>query len=516
MSLKRNIAGISALGIIGALSLTAVSSLNNNDNTANAAAKFGDINSDGYIDAVDASIILKYYSYASTCEGTPTALEEFMKKNTDTTEPSTTDKKISLKTGGETFTILSWSDTDIPNLISSWRGIYEGDIIKYFNSPTDYDITAPSGAKINFINVNSAGSYASEYYDEIFNQGDDVDVYFVEPYWALNYMDNDKLSAPLSDIGITEDDMSEWYPYTKKLAKNSNGVLKSVPYNIAPGAFVYRSDLAEEYLGVKTSEEMQAAIGDWDKFSGSAKTIAEKSEGKVALADSLGGMWEAFSCGRFDFTASGNISDLSNDVKYFADMAKGLWNVGGVARNAQWTDEWQQAGQKSLCMGYFVPSWAFFYNDSFVCEATSKQPGNWSICVGPQAYCWGGNDIIVNPSTDNGDDVRSFILSSAFNSENMKRLAYFDNMPNNMSANAQLAKDNLWHDTKMIDILNAENYYAIFDQSARKIDMKSYSSYDETIKSDIIEAIKDSYIDIGQSWDDTMKAIQDEINKIKP
>ena len=167
-------------------------------------------------------------------------------------------------------------------------------------------------------------------------------------------------------------------------------------------------------------------------------------------------------------------------------------------------------------MGYFVPSWAFFYNDSFVCEATSKQSGNWSICVGPQAYCWGGNDIIVNPSTDNGDDVRSFILSSAFNSENMKQLAYFDNMPNNMSVNAQLAKDNLWHDTKMIDILNAENYYAIFDQSARKIDMKSYSPYDETIKSDIIEAIKDSYIDIGQSWDDTMKAIQDEINKIKP
>ena len=53
MSVKRNIAAVSALSLIGALSLNAVSSLISNENTANAAAKSGDINYDGKIDCFD-------------------------------------------------------------------------------------------------------------------------------------------------------------------------------------------------------------------------------------------------------------------------------------------------------------------------------------------------------------------------------------------------------------------------------------------------------------------------------
>lgn len=514
MSLKRNIAAVSALSLIGALSLNAVSSLISNENTANAAAKFGDINSDGYIDAVDASILLRYYSYASTAEGTPVSLEKFLAGDTDMTEPTTSDtsdKDVSLNKGGDTFTILSWNNSDVPELIANWTGIYVEDVEKNLSSGSGNEITAPSGAKINFINVNSAGLYASEAYDEIFNSGDDVDAYFAEPYWALKYMDNDKRSAPLSALGITEKDMGEWYPYTKTLAKNSNGVFKSVPYDVAPGAFMYRSDLAEEYLGAKTPEAMQTAIGDWDKFSSSAKTIAEKSEGKVALADSIGGMWEAYSCGRFDFVTSDNRFNESDDIKYFADMAKELWNVGGVAKDDQWTDFWTQNGRDGFCMGYFVPSWAFYYNGSFVSEAAKGQEGKWSICEGPQAFYWGGNDILVNPSTDNGDDARSFILSAAFNSESMNHFACFNDMTNNMSVNAQLAKDNTYHADEMIDIFRGENYYTVFNQSARKIDIKKYTPYDESIKSIIVETIKRSYLDGNRNWDDTLNVALDRI-----
>lgn len=517
MSLKRNIAAVSALSLIGALSINAISTLNSNDNTANAAAKFGDINSDGHIDAVDASIILSYYSYASTAEGTPVSLEKFIAGDTaDKTEPSTsdkTDKDVSLKTGGDTFTILSWNNSDVPSLVANWTGLNEDYVMNNLNSRSGDELKTPSGVKINFINVNSAGAYASEAYDEIFNSGDDADVYFAEPYWALNYMDNDKLSAPLSALGITEDDMGEWYPYTKTLAKNSNGVFKSVPYDVAPGAFIYRSDLAEEYLGVKTSEEMQTAIGDWDKFSVSAKTIAERSEGKVALADSLGGMWEAFSCGRFDFVTSDNRFNLTDDIKYFADMAKGLWNVGGVSKNDQWTDDWIKSGQEGISMGYFAPSWAFCYNGSFISEAAKNQAGKWSICIGPQAYYWGGNDILVNSSTDNGDDARDFILASTSNSENMNKFTYFNNIPNNMFVNAKLAKDNTYRAKDMTDIFNGENYYTVLDQSARKIDIKKYAPYDESIKSIIIYTTERSYIKNERTWDDTLNEMLDRISE---
>ena len=62
MNFKRKITGIFALSLVGALSITAVSAFDNTNDTVNAATKFGDINSDGYIDAVDASIILSYYA----------------------------------------------------------------------------------------------------------------------------------------------------------------------------------------------------------------------------------------------------------------------------------------------------------------------------------------------------------------------------------------------------------------------------------------------------------------------
>lgn len=522
MNFKNTMAGISALGLISALSLTTISmsrTIDNSAATANAASKFGDINSDGNINAVDASILLSYYAYAQTAKGIPMSLEEYLTDNSDKTQPTTSnviDKDFSLRTGGDTFTIVAWNNDEVPSLISNWTGIYKETVIEYLNAGSDERLTAPSGAYINFFNFGVGGGDASERYDALFNQGHDIDVYLAEPNWALKFMDNDTRSAPLSSLGISEKDMGEWYPYTKKLAKNSKGVYKSVPYNIAPGAFVYRSDIAEKYLGVTTPEEMQTAIGDWSKFTSSAKTIAEKSGGKIALADSLAGMWQAYSCGRFDHVTSGNKLDLSSDVRSFADMAKDLWESGGVTKNSQWTDEWIQAGQNDVCMGYFVPSWAFYYNGSFVYEAVNKQPGKWSICSGPQAFYWGGTDMLVSPATDNGDDARSFIISAAFDHDTMMPYACFNNMPNNMSINAELAEGNTYHNTDLIDVLSAENYCSVFDQSARSIDIKKYSPYDYTINSNIISQIYSTYLVKERSWDDTLTAIQDIIYENYP
>ena len=166
MNFKRNITNISVLGIIGALSLTAVPMFNNTDNSAdtvNADSKYGDINSDGYINAVDASIILSYYAYTATTKGTPMTLEKFIANGSGTTEPTTSDpsdKKVSLKTGGDTFTIVSWNHDEAPSLISNWTGIKTEDVIERMYSGADDPITAPSGAKINFVNLNTVGATA--------------------------------------------------------------------------------------------------------------------------------------------------------------------------------------------------------------------------------------------------------------------------------------------------------------------------------------------------------------------
>ena len=63
----------------------------------------------------------------------------------------------------------------------------------------------------------------------------------------------------------------------------------------------------------------------------------------------------------------------------------------------------------------------------------------------------------------------------------------------------------------MTDIFNGENYYTVLDQSARKIDIKKYSRYDESIKSEIIGTIKRSYIEGDRNWDDALNETLDRI-----
>ena len=510
MNFKQTIAGISALCLVGAIAVTNAKSVAPKTD-ANAGSLFGDINADGRIDASDASLILGYYSYLSTTSGTPVSLEKYLVMGTDMTAPATPSvpaREVSLKTGGDVFTVAAWNNEDAPYIIANWLGINS----KTFLSMIEYGntIITPSGAELNYINFNVGGGAAPEKYDAMFNSGKDLDVYFAEPDWAHKYMDDDKRSAPLSALGITEDDMKDMYPYTKTLAKNSSGVYKSAPFAVAPGAFAYRTDLAELYLGVTSPEEMQTAVSDLSKFVETAEAIAVKTGSQVALADSISGMWNVYSCGK-TFVTNGNQLYLGSDVQEFAQMANELCKFGGVTRNNQWTDEWISAGQQGKCMGYFVPSWGY---GGFFKDVSDKTAGKWAVCAGPQPYYWGGYSMLVNPATDNGDDASSFMLSSAFNHDTMKQYAsQSSEMPNNMAVNSELAEANFYYNQSLSPTLNNQNYYAILDQNAKAISLDSYTKYDYTVKWCILNGITDEYIknQQGRNWDTALSKIKNSI-----
>ena len=101
---------------------------------------------------------------------------------------------------------------------------------------------------------------------QLFNDGGDLDVYFCEADWALKYINDDNRTLALSKLGLGDKDFANIYSYTDEIGKDSNGVRKGVSWQAAAGGFAYRADLAEEYLGVKSPEEMQAKIDDWDLF----------------------------------------------------------------------------------------------------------------------------------------------------------------------------------------------------------------------------------------------------------
>ena len=231
---------------------------------------------------------------------------------------------IELGTGGDTFTVASWNYYDAPILLGNWLGVDADDV------KNSKGLKTPWGSRVKFVCFNTFGANASECYDNMVNKGDDLDVFLIEPDWALPLLNDDTRTAPLSALGFTENDTNDMYPFTVEQGRNNDGVLKALTWTASSGCFVYNADLAEQYLGVLNTEEMQQIIRDWDSFAESAAEVAERSNGKVALADSVDGMWQAYSCNMSMPLVVDNQLVLGDEVKRFADMAKKLCAVSGA------------------------------------------------------------------------------------------------------------------------------------------------------------------------------------------
>ena len=427
-------------------------------------------------------------------------------QDTTKAEESTGEIADSVGKGGDTFTIAAWNADDVPFLIAQWKGL------DYDSIQDDLANDAVDGIK--FINFGVGGGDASEKYDNLFKSGDDLDVYFCEADWALKYINDDEKTLPLADLGLGDSDFANIYAYTDEIGKSSDGVRKGVSWQAAAGGFQYRSDLAEEYLGVTSPEEMQAAIGDWDKFVEAAQTVSEKSSGKTALADTLGGMWQAYACGRTTPWVVDNALQIDDFCKEFADTAKALWDCGGVTKNGQWTDEWTAAGTNDTCMGYFVSTWGF---GGFALDAAGGEGGatygKWAVCQGPQPFFWGGTWIVVNPKTDNGEEARDFILSATSNEDQMSTYAVSKpEYVNNSKVMDDLISSNTVFNEKITNNLGGQNFYAELADNAKTIDFNGLiTPYDATIKTDFINVVKEQYLEGGASWDDTVEAFKDKI-----
>ncbi len=411
----------------------------------------------------------------------------------------------SVGTGGDTFTVAAWNADDVPYLIAQWKGL---------DAAAVADNSADSS--INFINFGVGGGEASEKYDNLFKSGDDLDVYFCEADWALKYINDDEKTLALDKLGLGDSDFANIYSYTDEIGKDKNGVRKGVSWQAAAGGFYYRSDLAKDFLGVEDPEAMQEKIGDWDKFVAAAKEVSEASGGKTALADTLGGMWQAYACGRTTPWVVDNKLQIDDFCEDFANTAKELWDCGGITKNSQWSDEWTAAGTNDTCMGYFVSTWGF---GGFALDAAGGEGGatygKWAVCEGPQPFYWGGTWIVVNPKTDNGEEARDFIVSAT--SDEAQMAAYATSKPEYVN-NSKVMDDLISSDTvfnqKITDNMGGQNFYAALAENAKQINFNGLiTEYDATVKTDFINAVKENFLDGGATWDETVEAFKDLVSE---
>lgn len=450
-------------------------------------------------------------SSSSTAESSAESSEVSEESDADTDEDSDADAdtdssdsasvelgEIQLATGGDTFTVAAWNADDVPAMLEQWKAA-----------------TGVSDDKVNFINFDVGGGSASEKYDALFNDGADLDVYFCEADWALKYINDDTKTAPLEQLGFTDESFADIYSYTDEIGKDSNGVRKGVSWQAAAGGFAYRTDLAEQYLGVTSPEEMQAKIGNWEDFVTTAEDIAEQSGGKTALADTLGGMWQVFAASRTTPWVVDNALEVDDSCKEFADYAKRLWDCGGVTKNPQWDASWYASGQDDSAMGFFVSTWGF--GDSILAQAAGGEGGatygKWNVCQGPSPYFWGGTWIVVNPATDNAEEAQSFIKTFTVDREQIKEYALSKpEYCNNMVVMQEIVDSGENPNDYVTNLLDGQNYFEVLHENAKQIDLNGLiTPYDSTIKADFIETVQSEYLEAGASWEDTQIAFMEKV-----
>lgn len=417
----------------------------------------------------------------------------------------------SVGNGGRTFTIASWNADDAPALLASWQGETDFEYYKEQLKMNNVD-------NINFINFNVGGGNVSEHYDVMLNSGEDLDVYFCEADWAMKYINDDSRTLALSKLGLGDECFRNIYSYTDDVGRSTvTGERKGVSWQAAVGGFAYRADLAEKYLGVKDPEEMQAKIDDWDKFVSTACDIADQTNGRVALADSIGGLWQAFSCARSSpWVVDGRVT-IDDSCEAFANIAKVLWETGGVTHNNQWSDEeWTGAGVDGSCMGYFVSTWGF---NGFFMDAVGDNYGKWALCQGPTPYYWGGTWIVVNPKTDNGSEARDFIYASVCDPQRMRLYAMEKpEFVNNAAIMNDLISRNVVFNDKVTGAFkDRQNIYSLLADSASMIGFNDMiTQYDAVIKSAFVSAVQWEYCYYDTDWDSTVDSFMDEVHAKVP
>lgn len=386
--------------------------------------------------------------------------------------------------GGDALTILCWTEDDLKFM---------------------YDVVANSTGMAKemmvYKNVGASGGEANEKYAQVFAADEDVDLFFCDADWNMAYQNNDEYSAPLSGVGISEDMYTNAFDYTVPMGKDVNGVLKGVTWQVAAGGYAYRTDLAEEYLGITTPEDMQAAIGDWDAFWATAATVYEASEGVTAMADSLGGVWRAYSNGnRTSAWVQDGVITADNSkacLGDFINMAKTNYDAGYISTASQWTEDWLPQGmsagtQANKTMGFFFPTWSLGAG-SQLSQAEGEEGaegstyGLYNVVAGPTGWFWGGTWICVSPKTDNATEAGQFLYAMTVDTDAMQ--AYVD-AKGDFVNNKVVMENTIAAGTNSNPLLGGQDQLATLAESAAKIDMSIATQYDATINTELQNAVQ--------------------------
>jgi len=185
---------------------------------------------------------------------------------TENSSNAGTSDKFTLKEGeGKTLNIAVWNE--------EFKNYFD----KYIKAKM------PEGVTVNFkITENKDNAYQNKLDEDLpkneaASADDKIDMFLFEADYALKYV-NSEYTLDVKSLGLTDEDLSGMYQYTKDVATTQDGskVLKGVSWQATPGLYAYRRSIAKDVLGTDDPAKVQEALADWTKFDEVAAKAADK------------------------------------------------------------------------------------------------------------------------------------------------------------------------------------------------------------------------------------------------
>ncbi len=381
---------------------------------------------------------------------------------------------------GKNINIYVWNQ-EFQSLVNSYYPGVARDADGKAKTSSDLSVTyLTDGTEIHWtINPNQDGVYQQKLDEALMVQAEvsdeeKIDLFLVEADYALKYTDAEvDIALPLSELGITADDLSAQFQYTKDVVTDVNGVLRGTSWQATPGLFAYRRSIARDVFGTDDPDAIQARLADWTKFEEAARELQAK--GYYAYS-SVADTYRVFSNNVSAPWVQGDKVIVDPNLMAWVEQSK-KYTDEGLNHNVsgQWTDEWNaDQSASSKVFGFFYSTWGI--NFTLVGNAGEAGFGDWAVCPGPQPFFWGGSWLIGARGTDNPEHVKDIMLAMTANPEILVTITKeTQDFTNNEAAMNELATDPNFGSA----FLGGQNHVALFNQVAPTIDMSNVSAYDQ-------------------------------------
>ncbi len=378
--------------------------------------------------------------------------------------------------------------------IYCWNEEFKSRVTDHYPGYTEVDATTGTIGDVTVkwnITPNDDNAYQNNLDATLLKQADaaaddKIDIFLVEADYALKYVDTDYTMA-VSDLGITDSDLSKQYQYTKDVVTDSNGVLKGVSWQGCPGVLFYNRDAAKAVLGSDDPSEVQNYVKDWDTFNDTAKKMKDAG---YTITSSVNDTYRVYSNNvSSKWVVDGKIN-IDDNIMKWVDDSKELVDAGETGTYELWSDDWKKGFYpEGNVFCYFGPAWLVNFSMAADTEGSIGYNGGWGATEGPQGFFWGGTWICAAAGTDNQSLVKDIMLQMTTNDDVMKEIIEKDDdFVNNQDVIAEMADSS--YSSK---ILGGQNPLGIYSAGVSKLDLSNLSAYDQGCNEEFQNAMKNYF-----------------------